>query len=455
VVRLHRSVGGRPSPVNNSMKVLHVIPSLSPQDGGPSFAMPLIARGLERKGINVDVATTVRDEDGSLSNGHSPNGSRPDAADAPVTLNGVNYFYFRRQSGFYKVSLPLSKWISAHICDYDLVHIHALFSYSSYTAARIAKKNRVPYIVRPLGVLNRWGMQNRRKALKRLSFRFIEQPIMRHAAAIHYTSRQERLEAEETGVRNDAVVIPLGVDVSPFRESPGPEPFFEKFPIARDREIILFLSRLDPKKGLDLLLRSFATGDERPATGDGRRSTVDGRHSPLLVIAGDGDEQFIGGLQRSAEELRIADSILWTGFLGGELKLSALAAASMFVLPSYSENFGIALVEAMAAGLPCVMSDQVGIAADAKEYDAGLVVPCEAGALASAMARLLDDSELRDSLGTNGRRLVEERFSIEAMSNSLVELYDRVLSRRATEADATQVPAIDTELTNRGVAKAK
>jgi len=447
-------IARRPSPVcglRSSLRVLHVIPSLSPGDGGPSFAMPLMARGLELSGVQVDVATTEGDRE------------------QRINQNGVSVLYFPRQSEFYKVSLPLSRWLSEHIRDYDLVHIHALFSYSSYAAARLATKNGVPYIVRPLGVLNRWGMQNRRKLLKRFSFHFIEQRIMRNAAAIHYTSQQERLEAAETGVRNESVVIPLAVDLSGFRELPGPEPFHQKFPDARGREIILFLSRLDPKKGLDLLLRAFAacdgrrmtddgrrmtedgrpvtgdgrrmTEDGRPVTGDGRRITEDGRPSsvvrrpsssvvgPLLVIAGDGNDQFVEGLRRLAGELGIADEILWSGFLGGDDKLSAMAAASVFVLPSYSENFGIALAEAMAAGLPCVLSDQVGIAVDANGYDAGLVVPCEVGPLASAMQRLLDDPELRGRLGANARRLVDDRFSVEAMSASLVKLYERVLSR--------------------------
>lgn len=379
--------------------------------------MPLIARGLELSGVQVDIATTQG------------------ARERRINQNGVSVFYFRRQSGFYKVSLPLSRWLSSHIRQYDLVHIHSLFSYSSFTASRLARKNSVPYIVRPLGVLNRWGMQNRRRLLKRLSFRFVEQRILGNAAAIHYTSQQERLEAEETGVRNESVVIPLAVDLSGFRELPGPEPFYEKFPHARGGDIILFLSRLDPKKGLDLLLRAFATHDRRRTIEDRQQKTEDRRPKteekprPLLVIAGAGDDQFVAGLRRLAEELGIADEILLAGFLGGDDKLSAMAAASLFVLPSYSENFGIALAEAMAAGLPCVMSDQVGIAVDAEEYDAGLVVPCEVGPLASAMQRLLDDPELRNRLGANARRLVDDRFSLEAMSDSLVKLYDRVLSR--------------------------
>lgn len=415
------------------MKVLHVIPSLSPADGGPSFAMPLIARGLDLSGLKVDVATT-----------EGPGERR-------INHDGINVFYFQRQSEFYKVSLPLSRWLSKHIRDYDLVHIHALFSYSSYSAARLASKNGVPYIVRPLGVLNRWGMLHRRRLLKRFSFRFIERRILRNAAAIHYTSKQERLEAEEAGVRTESVVIPLGVELSGFRELPGPEPFFERFPHSRGCDLILFLSRLHPKKGLDLLLRAFAEFQLRQH----RQPPAESGRLPLLVIAGDGDRQFVSALQVLAAELGIENAIIWTGFLGGGDKLSALAAASVFVLPSYSENFGIALVEAMAAGLPCVMSDQVGVANDAKEYDAGLVVPCEASALASAMRRLIDDPELRRRLGENARRLIEDRFSLKSMTDSLVKLYEHILSGRALEVNKQFLSPFDSRLTPKGVAKAK
>ena len=420
--------GRRPSP-----RVLHVIPSVALKDGGPSVAIPLICRGLKQKGIDIDVATTVGAEEADLLNRD---------LSRPLDRDGVNYFCFRRQSEFYKVSLPLSNWLSQHIRDYDLVHIHALFSYSSYSAARLAAKSGVPYIVRPLGVLNRWGLQNRRRLLKRFSIRFIEKRIIQKSAALHFTSQQERVEAEETFATNQSANIPIGIDLAPYRSQASPDGFYERFPNARGRNIILFLSRLDQKKGLDLLLRAFAdvmTDDRHPR--------------PLLVIAGQGADDFVSGLRRLAADLNIAGDILWAGFLEGADKLSALAAASLFALPSYSENFGIALVEAMAAGLPSVMSDQVAIAGDATEYDAGLAVPCEVEPLASALRQLLDDSELRERLGRNARRLVEDRFSLEAMSNALLSLYESVLSRQITDLDMSRV-SIDTKLAGE-VAKAK
>jgi len=421
------------------MKVLHVIPSLSPKDGGPSFAMPLIAAGLQRAGVSVDVATTTADEEGPFTIGD---------LEKSVTRDGVNYFYFERQSEFYKVSIPFSRWLAARIRNYDLVHIHALFSYTSFVAARLAAKYSVPYVVRPLGVLNRWGMQNRRRLLKKLSFRFIEQRVLRKAAAIHYTSQQERIEAEETGIKTRSALIPLGIDSAPFRELTKPERFYSKFPEARGREIILYLSRLDPKKGLDLLLRAFA---ELRA---GWSAATERRH-PILIIAGDGDAQFVSGLRSLAEVLGIGPDLIWTGFIGGEDKLSAMASASMYVLPSRSENFGIALVEAMAAGLPCVLTDEIGIAIDAREYDAGLVAPCEVGPLANAMRRLIDDPELRTRLSHNARRLVDDRFSAEAMSGSLIKLYDQVIANQFKEADAAVIAPIDANVHRAGVVKAK
>jgi glycosyltransferase involved in cell wall biosynthesis len=386
------------------MKVLHVIPSVSPSDGGPSFAMPLIAEALSRAGISVDVVTT----DGNASTG-TPNAPLYH----PETRNGVNYFHFRRQSEFYKVSWALTRWLSRNVAAYDLVHVHALFSYSSGSAAYQAFSNRIPYVVRPLGVLNRWGMANRRRLVKRLSFNLIEKRILRNAAAIHYTSRQEKIEAEEAGVETPSVIIPLGIDLSEFGQLPDPELFYARFPKTAGRKLVLFLSRLDPKKGLDLLLPAFAEVHRQDA-------------AALLVIAGGGDEGFIAELKQLAKDLKIDEQILWAGFLSGQEKLAALAAASVFTLPSYSENFGIAAVEALAAGLPCVISDQVGIAPDVVEFDAGLVVPCRASELAAALQTMTREPK---SFGANARRLAARRFSTQAMSDSLVSLYNRIANR--------------------------
>src|SRR6185436_478853 len=147
------------------LTVLHVIPSVSPAHGGPTAAMSLMSRSLVQAGVAVDVATT--DDDGPGKRAAGPLVQR-------VESDGYGTFFFPKQTEFYKVSLPLRSWLKQHVADYDLVHIHALFSYSSNCAARLAWRKKVPYIVRPLGVLNRWGIRHRRRGLKALSLRFIE-----------------------------------------------------------------------------------------------------------------------------------------------------------------------------------------------------------------------------------------------------------------------------------------
>ena len=389
------------------MKVLHVIPSLSTKHGGPSFALPLMARSLVAQGVQVDIATT--DDDGPGCRLNVPLGRRTECDQYGV-------FYFRKQTEFYKCSLPLRRWLAGNVRDYDLVHIHALFSFASGAAARCARRRGVPYLIRPLGVLNRWGMQTRRPWLKAWSFRFIEKPILRHAAAVHYTSQAERMELEETGIKTKAAVIPLGIDLTPFEKLPGPERFLTRWPQASGREIVLFLSRLDPKKGLDLLLPAFvALKQQRPKA--------------LLIVAGDGREDYTRSVRELAVKLGLDREIIWTGHLAGEEKLSTLAAAQVFVLPSYSENFGIAAVEALAAGLPCIVAEGVAVSEDIRKHDAGLVVKTEVQPLFEAMTRLLSDAVLRARISANAKRLAKEQFSLEAMGASLKRLYQEILSR--------------------------
>jgi glycosyltransferase involved in cell wall biosynthesis len=386
------------------LRVLHVIPSVSPRSGGPSVALPLIVRALKQAGTRVEVATT--DDDGP--------GARLDVPlNQPVENEGTRYFYFRRQTEFYKYSRPFHRWLSRCASNYDLIHVHGLFSYTSVCASRIAKRRAVPYIVRPLGVLNRWGMENRRPWLKRLSFHFIEKPILRHAAAMHYTSQQECQEAEAAGATAPAFVCPLGLDLAPFQNLPGPDLFLKRWPKAADRDVVLFLSRLDQKKGLDLLLDAFEQA--RP-----------GHPRAILVIAGSGESAFVKGLRERVEKLGLNNDVIWTSFLDGLDKLSALAAAKVFALTSYSENFGIAVAEALAAGVPTLITKEVGVADDVQRAGAGMVVSAEAGAVAERLTRMLKDSELIKRMSINARKLAAERYSLDAMGIALIQLYRQI-----------------------------
>lgn len=371
-------------------KILHVIPSVGPQRGGPSVLMRTLARALSQAGMEVHVATTDDNGPGRLRVPHG----------VPQQEDGAMFWYFPRQTRFYTFSWPLTRWLARHVREFDLVHIHALFSYAALPAALLAHRAGVPYIVRPLGTLNRWGIQNRRPWMKKLSFRVLESRILASAAGIHYTCEQELVEAGELGVRANPFIIPNAVEL-PARET-RPRP--------HDRKVILFLSRFDPKKGLDLLFAAFAQVRQQCA-------------GALLVLAGTGDPAWVASLKSDAARLGIAADVVWAGFLSGDDKWAALNGADVFVLPSYSENFGIALVEALACGCPVVLSDQVGIHREISRAEAGLVTPCRVEELASAILNVLTDAALRRRMSENGVRLARQQFSLEAVSRQLAAAY--------------------------------
>lgn len=389
------------------MKILHVIPSLSSKRGGPSFAVRYMAQAIAAIGNIVDVIATDDDGPEHLSV----------PLEQPIVEYGVTYRYFRRQTRFYTASWPLTRWLAKHIHEYDLVHIHALFSYSTIPAAYYANRDNVPYIIRPLGTLNRWGIQNRRAHLKQISLRLIERPLLRRAAALHFTCEQERQEACEVGIHGPSVILPLGLDLSLYQSLPTKGNFLSRYPHLKDKTLILFLSRLDPKKGFDLLLPAFAQ--------------VHHEHPDIaLIVAGSGETAYVMQLQAQAQALGIEQAIIWVGFVAGEEKLSMLAAADLFVLPSYSENFGIAVVEAMAAGLPVIISDQVGIHHEVSRGNAGLVIACQVAELKDALMLLGTNSQQRRILGDNGRHLVAELFSQAAMTRHLLAMYEQVLTQK-------------------------
>jgi glycosyltransferase involved in cell wall biosynthesis len=392
------------------MKVLHVIPSISVSRGGPSVVMRTLAKSQAALGLEVHVATTDDNGPGRLRH----------AAGTSFVEDGVTYLVFRRQTRFYTFSLPLTMWFAKHARDYDVIHIHALFSYPSIAAALFARLAHVPYLVRPLGVLNIWGMQHRRPWLKRLSFRLMESRVLRNAAGVQYTSAQESAEAAQLGVKHISLLIPNPVDVAAAPAVRGK--FRAAFPALIGKTMVLFLSRIDAKKGIDILLPAFAR----------LRS-----HHPesVLVVAGDGDRTLLEGLIVQANQLGLGEGILWAGFLQGEMKRNALADTDVFVLPSYSENFGVAVVEAMGCGIPVIVSDQVGIHREIAEAEAGLVVECSVPSLEEALTRAVCDPIWRRKASTNALKLAGT-FAPEIIASRLAEIYERIRAHHGQRAAA-------------------
>jgi glycosyltransferase involved in cell wall biosynthesis len=386
------------------MRVLHVIPSLSPAHGGPSFALPVMERALTRLAITVETVTT--DDDG-------PGKRNAKAKGTALAENGVTRRYFPKQTEFYKFSLPLYRWLRSEVGRFDAVHVHAVFSFSSVAAAWLARRAGVPYVIRPLGVLNRYGITQRRSLLKRFSVRAIEGPLLRDAAAVHFTSRQEQTEAEALKWPLRSVVIPLGL------EPPVPgtdELFLSLHPGIRNRRRVLFLSRLDQKKNVECLLQAFA---------EARNDFSD----LALIVCGEGSADYTGQLKGLARTLGISEAVVWAGDVQGELKQSAFSCGDVFVLPSFSENFGIAAVEALFAGLPCVLSQGVAIAAEVACAKAGAAVEPTPAAVADGIRFYLGNAGARMAAGRNAKQIAGEKYSAAAMGGRLAELYHDITSK--------------------------
>jgi glycosyltransferase involved in cell wall biosynthesis len=274
----------------------------------------------------------------------------------------------------------------------------------------------VPYVVRPLGTLNQYGVTQRRPWLKQLSLKLVEGPILRHAAAVHFTAEAEREDAEGLGVPMRGVVIPLGIE--PFSQGDALV-LLGHHPSLKNCRLLLFLSRLDPVKNMEGLLQAYSSCSK--ALPDTR-----------LLIAGDGEAGYVASLKELAGELGLSDRVVWLGHVEGAQKAAALAAAHGFVLPSFSENFGIAAAEALMAGLPCVLGKGVAIAGEVADAGAGVATSPEPEAIAQALREVLTDDDRRIEMGRRAAALARERYSLDAMGARLHELYSRIRLQKSS-----------------------
>src|SRR6185503_11018246 len=279
------------------MRVLHVIPSVADRSGGPATAIIPMCRALMQQGIEVLLVST----DAGLK--------RNNVAE----YKGVPAMLFPSEFGeSFKYSRPLASWLTTNIRQFDLVHVHAVFNHSSVAAARACRRAGVPYVIRPLGTLDPWSM-SQKSLRKRLFWQVVGKGMLQGAAAVHYTSEAEKLSTERLTGLNHGSVVPLGIEKTSAttRENLAQHPY------------VLVLSRLHPKKGLDVLIDVFLAGE----FSDWR-----------LVIAGDGPPEYVSKLKSKASQ---CERIIFTGWVNGEQKDALLGCASLLALPSHQENFGL------------------------------------------------------------------------------------------------------------------
>jgi glycosyltransferase involved in cell wall biosynthesis len=401
--------------MSSPLRVLHVISSMSPLRGGPTVAVHNMLRAYRGREISADVVTT--DDDGGAAR-------RDVALNRFVELEGQRVRYFPRQTLKYAFSAPLRKWLRANIEHYDLVHTHELFTFAPLVAARLARAAGIPYMMTPHGALDTWGMRNKSRLVKATSIRLVEGPLMASAAAINFMTPLEQSRAEQHGLSFRPLVLPVGVvDL----EEPEDGPLEPIAGLPTDgRRTVLFLARIHPIKCVDVLLRAYAGLEERES---------------VLIIAGGGDPLLVASLQRLANELGLGERVRWLGFVNGANKRWLLSRASLFVLPSASENYGIAAIEAMNSGLPVIVSSGCGLADFVIRNRGGTVTDGSVAGLRSALEALLADEHLCRSMGQAGRRGVRRELSLDAFGERLEGSYRMLLERGPSPLSAVS-PAL-------------
>jgi glycosyltransferase involved in cell wall biosynthesis len=389
------------------LKVLHIIPSVAARYGGPSYAIYTMCRALQAQGAEVLIATTNADGSGEL----------PVTLREKIVYRDVATIFFARQwSEALKYSRPLALWLEQNINNFDLAHIHAVFSHACVAAARACRKNGVPYLIRPLGTLDPWSLKQKR-VRKRLFWHLGVKQALAGAAAIHYTSDEEKRLAEAGLGLSGGVVVPNGLDLS-FIDR-GVEPFDAPQSEIGPAPYVLALSRIHPKKGFDLLIESFAALKKSELFGSWR-----------LVFAGDGDAGYLDQLKALAHRIGLNGDILFLGWLDGNRKYAALKGASLLAMPSHQENFGISLIEAMACGVPVLVSQHVNLAPEIEQAGAGWVTALQEDQLTSVLAQALADEQELKRRGNKGRELAG-RYGAEVVATKLIGLYQKlVLDRR-------------------------
>jgi glycosyltransferase involved in cell wall biosynthesis len=385
------------------MKILHIIPSVAIIRGGPSQAVLEMVQALNNiDGIAAEIATTNDNGSGLLN---VPLGQCSQYQQVPI------WFFPRFSPHIHAVrefafSSDLTIWLWQNIQKYDLLHVHAIFSYPSTIAMAIARHHKVPYIVRPLGQLCTWSMQQSTRK-KRIYLQLIERANLNNCRSIHFTSEQEQQEASQLNLPVPNFILPHGLSTVQV-VSNARQRLRQHFNLPEDEPIVLFMSRIHPKKGLDYLIPALA-------------NIIDQRFT--FILAGDGSSAYEAELKSLIAANNIQNRTHWTGFVTGELKDLLLQGSDLFVLTSHSENFGVSVLEALAAGLPALVTPGVALSDLVSQQKLGYVPELDVQSIANSIRQSLADPGTARVLGTLASQFVSENYGWQNMATKLANVY--------------------------------
>lgn len=384
------------------MKILTIAPYLGSTYGGISKIVTELVQTIGNFGITVDLVVTHANGFNNL--------------DVPLHVwiaeknYRVQYFSCWYHNDLI-VSSSLSNWLFHHLADYNLVHTHTIFAPLISLTHWLCQFHQIPYIVTPHGMLEPWALSY--KAWKKhLYYTLIEKQALQRASAIQGTASSEVDHIMSLGFKH-TINIPNGLNLKEFEVLTEPRIFYQNFPNTKNKVLILFLGRIDPKKGLDLLAPAFAKV----------HSQFPQSH---LVIAGPDSIGFLSTAKSYFARAGCFDAVTFTGMLSGKLKYAALAAASLYVAPSYSEGFSMSVLEGMASGLPCVITNGCNFP-EAAGAQVAHVVNIDANAIASALSHCLGNPQEAKEMGDRARKFIFQNYTWEQAVQKLLEVYQTIL----------------------------
>ncbi len=374
------------------MKVTHVIHSIDRSKGGPSTYMQLLTEKLVEQ-MKIEVVTL----------------DTPD----PIPLNSLITHHSSQTSslGLFGYSPDMRNYLQN--TKTDIFHGNGLWQYPVYAMAKAARKRKIPYILSTHGMLEPWSM-TQGKWKKWLALSLFQSKDLHKADVIHCTADMEAESLRKKGYTNPIAVIPNGIDIDQFKPAGQKE--------SEEKKNLLFISRIHPKKGLEMLIDAWAAmGDEH-------------RKNWQLQIAGNGEEYYIQTLRKMIHALGLEASIQILGPVFGKEKLQLYQNASLFILPTYSENFGIVIAEALACGVP-VITTKGAPWEDLEKAQCGWWIPATTEAigevLITALAKNRDDL---NAMGLRGRRLVEEKYNMQTVAGQMIALYQWLINKQEKPA---------------------